>query len=66
MAGLSDIQHKIEMLMFNHMITDGHIIDDEGVFNVPVETGINVPIHVYMIHSNMASVRKWISRSSYF
>jgi hypothetical protein len=42
MAGLSDIQHKIEMLMFNHMVTEGHIIDDEGVFNVPVESGINV------------------------
>jgi hypothetical protein len=42
MTGLSDIQHKIEMLMFNHMVADGHIIDDEGVFNVPVETGNNV------------------------
>lgn len=37
MASLSDIQHKLELLMFNSLIAENHIIEDEGVDNVPVK-----------------------------
>lgn len=37
MANLSDIQHKLELLMFNSLIAENHIIEDDGTYNVPVE-----------------------------
>jgi hypothetical protein len=37
MSNLSDIQHKLELLMFNSLIAENHIIEDDGTFNVPVE-----------------------------
>lgn len=37
MSNLSDIQHKLELLMFNSLIAENNIIEDDGTYNVPVE-----------------------------
>ena len=38
---MDEILHKIELFMFYNMITDDHIIEDDGTYNVPMETHNN-------------------------
>ena len=39
---LTEIKENIEKVIFNHCITEGNIINDEGKFNVPLEGHPNV------------------------
>ena len=39
---LTEIKEDIEKVIFNHCITEGNIINDEGKFNVPLEGHPNV------------------------
>ena len=38
---MDEILHKIELLMFYNMISENHIIVDEGTFNLPMENHNN-------------------------
>ena len=42
MSNLSDIISKIEKLNFDYIVSDGGILSDEGVYNVPLENNDNV------------------------
>ena len=42
MSSFNEILHKIEVLMFYNMVSDDHIIVDEGEFNIPMESNNNV------------------------
>ena len=42
MSSFNEILHKIEVLMFYNMVSDDHIIVDEGEFNIPMENNNNV------------------------
>jgi len=39
---MESIQQKIEMLLFNHIVSEEGIINDEGQYNVPLEFDNNV------------------------
>ena len=39
---MDNIQQKIELLLFNHIVSGDGIIDDEGEFNVPLEYDNNI------------------------
>tara|TARA_B100001094_G_C18194018_1_gene809320 strand:+ start:5210 stop:5629 length:420 start_codon:yes stop_codon:yes gene_type:complete len=39
---MDTILQKIELLMFTNMIQDGHIIEDDGTYNVPMENKTNL------------------------
>jgi len=39
---MEDIQHKIELLFFNHIVSIDGIIEDEGEHNVPLEYDNNI------------------------
>ena len=39
---MENIQQKIELLFFNHIISVNGIIEDEGEFNVPLEYDNNI------------------------
>lgn len=39
---MDTILQKIELLMFSNMIQDGHIIEDDGTYNVPMENKTNL------------------------
>ena len=39
---MDDILHKIEVLYFEHIVSDDGILDDEGESNVPLENNNNV------------------------
>ena len=39
---MENIQQKIELLFFNHIISGDGIVDDEGEYNVPLEYDNNI------------------------
>ena len=39
---MENIQSKIELILFNYIVSDEGIIDDEGLYNVPLEYDNNI------------------------
>ena len=39
---MENIQQKIELLLFNHIVSGDGIVEDEGEFNVPLEYDNNI------------------------